>query len=245
MPVILIYRFDPKFDRRTWSTMELVLIRHGEPEWVRNGLSVDDPPLTLRGHEQARRLADALADEVFDEILVSPLVRARQTAAPLLERLGRSEVIAPWLEEIRNPVWHGTPAEKAEQAYREQRERPPHQHWSGLDGGEAVDSFQERIRLGALMFLAERGVERVDEELPIWKLAEPGRRIALVAHAGTNSVTLSHLLGLPATPWEWERFVLHHASCTRVEAIAVGGAHTFALSRLSDVEHLLSPDRTR
>jgi probable phosphoglycerate mutase len=225
--------------------MELTLIRHGEPEWVRDGLSVDDPPLTGRGHEQARRLADALANEHFDEVLVSPLVRARQTAAPLLERLGRSEVIAPWLEEIRNPVWHGTPAEKAEEAYREQRERPPHQHWSGLDGGEPVDSFQERIRLGASLFLAEHGVERIDEELPIWKLAEPGRRIALVAHAGTNSVTLCHVLGLPATPWEWERFVLHHASRTRVEAIAVGGAHTFALSRLSDVEHLHTQDRTR
>jgi 2,3-bisphosphoglycerate-dependent phosphoglycerate mutase len=225
--------------------VELVLIRHGEPEWVRDGLSVDDPPLTLRGHEQARRLADALADEHFDEILVSPLVRARQTAAPLLERLGRTEVVAAWLEEIRNPVWHGTPAEKAEQAFKEQRQRPPHQHWAGLDGGEAVDAFQERIRLGASLFLAERGVKRVDEELPIWELTDPGARIALVAHAGTNSVTLSHLLGLAPTPWEWERFVLQHASCTRVDAIEVGGAHTFALTRLSDVEYLAPADRTR
>lgn len=225
--------------------MELLLIRHGEPEWVRDGLNVDDPPLTLRGHEQARHLAKILADERFDEILVSPLVRARQTAAPLLEALGRDEVIAPWLEEIRNPVWHGTPAEKAEQAYDEARRRPPHLHWAGLDGGEAVDAFQQRIRLGASLFLAERGVERIDDELPIWRVAEPGRRIALVAHAGTNSVTISHLLGLPATPWEWERFVLHHASCSRVEAIAVGGVHTFALTRLSDVEHLPFDDRTR
>lgn len=225
--------------------MELVLIRHGEPEWVRDGLNVDDPPLTLRGHEQARRLANALQHEQFDEVLVSPLVRARQTAAPLLEALGRQEVIAPWLEEIRNPVWHGTPMEKAEQAYREARERPPHQHWSGLDGGEPVDAFQERIRLGASLFLAERGVERVDDQLPLWRASQPGYRVALVAHAGTNSVTICHLLGLPATPWEWERFVLHHASCTRVEAVEVGGFQTFALTRLSDVEHLPSADRTR
>ena len=26
--------------------MEIVLIRHGEPEWVRDGLAVVDPPLT-------------------------------------------------------------------------------------------------------------------------------------------------------------------------------------------------------
>ena len=29
--------------------MEIVLIRHGEPEWVRDGLNVVDPPLTERG----------------------------------------------------------------------------------------------------------------------------------------------------------------------------------------------------
>ncbi len=68
--------------------MEIVLIRHGEPEWVRDGLNVVDPPLTGRGLAQAERLAEALADESFDEILVSPLVRARQTAAPLLAALG-------------------------------------------------------------------------------------------------------------------------------------------------------------
>ena len=26
--------------------MELVLVRHAEPEWVRDGLNIDDPPLT-------------------------------------------------------------------------------------------------------------------------------------------------------------------------------------------------------
>ena len=28
----------------TVAAMELVLVRHGEPEWVRDGYSVDDPP---------------------------------------------------------------------------------------------------------------------------------------------------------------------------------------------------------
>ncbi len=64
-------------------------MRHGEPEWVRDGLNVVDPPLTDRGHAQAEQLARVLEKEIFDEVLVSPLVRARQTAAPLLERLGR------------------------------------------------------------------------------------------------------------------------------------------------------------
>ena len=225
--------------------MEIVLIRHGEPEWIRDGLNVVNPPLTQRGRQQAERLAERLASERFDEVLVSPLVRARETAAPLLEALGRSEIVDPWLEEIRDPVWHGTPAEKAAEAYAELRGRPAEQRWHGLEGGESIREFVARIRAGASSFLAERGVVRSEVELPVWHIAEPGARIALVAHAGTNSVTIGHLLGLQPTPWEWDRFVLGHTSVSRVEAMELEDGYTFTLTKLSDLEHLPADDRTR
>jgi probable phosphoglycerate mutase len=199
--------------------MEIVLIRHGEPEWVRDGLAVVDPPLTERGHRQARRLAEWIHREHFDEVLVSPLVRARQTAAPLLELLGSDEVIDPWLEEIRDPMWHGSPAEKAAEAYAELKGRAAEDRWSGLEGGESIRDFVTRIRAGASSFLAQRGVVRSETALPVWQIHEPGARIALIAHAGTNSVTIGHLLGLEPTPWEWDRFVLGHTSVSRVEAL--------------------------
>jgi probable phosphoglycerate mutase len=225
--------------------MEITLIRHGEPEWQRGGFNIDNPPLTERGRRQAERMAAFLAREEFDEVVVSPLVRARETAAPLLAALGRGEVVDPWLEEIRNPIWHGTPAEKADVAYREQRARPSHERWEGLEGGEPVRAFVDRIRLGASLFLAERGVQRTSTELPVWSISEPGRRIAVVAHAGTNSVVMCHLLGLEPTPWEWDRFVLQHASISRLESLQLGDGHTFSLTRLSDVEFLAPEERTR
>ena len=225
--------------------VDIVLIRHGQPEWTRDGLNVVNPPLTDLGHRQAAAMAQQIAAEQFDEILVSPLERARQTAAPLYEAAGRAEQIDPWLEEIRDPGWHGSPAEKAEQAYREMRERPVEQRWHGLEGGESIRDFTERIHQGASTFLSQRGVERVDHELPMWSIAEPGRRIALVAHAGTNSVTIAHLLGLDPTPWEWDRFVLGHTSVSRLEAIPVHGGFTFSLVSLSNLEHLAPEQRTR
>jgi probable phosphoglycerate mutase len=225
--------------------VEIILIRHGQPEWVREGLNVVDPPLTDLGHRQADHMAEALADEEFDEVLVSPLTRARQTAAPLYERLGREERIDPWLEEIRDPGWHGTPAEKAEQAYQEMRSRPIDDRWHGLDGGESIRAFTERIHAGATVFLSGRGVERLDHELPIWSITEPGRRIVLVAHAGTNSVTICHLLGLQPTPWEWDRFVLGHASVSRLEALPVHDGFMFSLTSLSGLEHIPPEHRTR
>lgn len=224
--------------------MEIVLIRHAEPEWVRNGLNVDNPPLTERGHRQAEHLAAFLADEHFDEVLVSPLLRTRQTAQPLLERLNRQLVLDDWLEEIRSPIWHGTPAEKANAAYKADKARRAHERWQGIDGGEAVSDFVSRIHLGASSFLADRGVRRLDHSLPVWDIDEPEKKIALVAHAGTNSVVLCHLLGLEPTPWEWERFVIGHASVSRIRSFALGDGHTFGLSRLANDEHLPVDIRT-
>jgi probable phosphoglycerate mutase len=153
--------------------MEIVLIRHGEPEWVRDGLAVVDPPLTDRGHRQAQRLAAWLREERFDEVLVSPLVRARQTAAPILEALATAEAIDPWLEEIRDPMWHGSPAEKAAEAYAELKGRTAEARWHGLEGGESIRDFVTRIRAGASSFLADRGVVRSDTELPVCQIAQP------------------------------------------------------------------------
>jgi probable phosphoglycerate mutase len=225
--------------------VELLLIRHGEPEWVRDGLNIVDPPLTALGQQQALALAEAMAGEQLDEVLVSPLLRARQTATPMLERLGRGEDIDLWLEEIRNPKWHGTPAERAAEAYRELRDRAPAERWRGLTGGEDTREFVDRIRLGADKFLQERGVHRLDGELPVWHVADPARRIALVAHAGTNAIVICHVLGLEPTPWEWDRMVLRHASISRLEAIPAGDGFIFSLTALSDVEHLAKDLRTR
>lgn len=225
--------------------MEIVLIRHGEPQWVRDGLTIVDPPLTDLGRRQAERLAEWLQAEDFDEVLVSPLVRARETAQPLLAAMGREEVIDPWLEEIRDPVWHGTPAEKAAEAYAELRGRKAEDRWHGLDGGESMRDFVARIHTGASAFLSDRGVVRTEMDLPVWQIEEPGARIALVAHAGTNSVTIGHLLGLDPVPWEWDRFVLGHTSVSRVEAMKLDDGYTFGLSKLSDLEHLAADQRTR
>ena len=59
-----------------------------------------------------------------------------------------------------------------------------------------------------------------------------------MAHAGTNSVALCHLLGLAPTPWEWERFVIGHASVSTVRMLGLGDGVTFSVAKLSDNEHL-------
>ena len=66
--------------------MEIVLIRHAEPEWVKDGKSVVNPPLTVRGSRQAELLGQRLAEEKFDHVFASPLQRTHLTAQPTLTR---------------------------------------------------------------------------------------------------------------------------------------------------------------
>lgn len=221
--------------------MEIVLVRHAQPQWVKDGMNFDNPPLTEIGHRQAELLATWMSEEHFDEILVSPLVRTRQTAQPWLDASGRPLVIDPWLEEIRSPAWHGTPEERAVEAYKAERAKAAHERWTGLDGGESVTDFVDRINVGARLFLEERGVSRTDTDLPVWSASDrfrQGHKIALIAHAGTISVTICHLLGLQPTPWEWDRFTIGHATVSRVRVFELGDGVTFGLSKLSSDEHL-------
>jgi 2,3-bisphosphoglycerate-dependent phosphoglycerate mutase len=215
------------------------MLRHGQPEWIRDGLCVVDPILSEMGFAQAEHLGQALANEHFDEFFVSPLVRAQQTAAPLLAKQRRSPVVVPWMQECREPDWHGEPAEIAASAYKAETSLHHDERWEGLPGGESMRDFTHRIHQGLTSFLAERGITRVPHsELPLWDVESPGRTIVWVAHAGTNAVAISHLLGLPPVPWEWDRFRLGHASVNRLRALPVGQHFTFSVTQLSGVEHL-------
>jgi probable phosphoglycerate mutase len=62
--------------------MEVVLVRHGETEWSRDGRHTGrtDLPLTERGEEQARMVGEALRGRSFALVLSSPLQRALETA---------------------------------------------------------------------------------------------------------------------------------------------------------------------
>ncbi len=221
--------------------MEIVIIRHAQPEWVKDGLSVDNPPLTELGFQQADCLAADLGSEPFDEVLVSPLVRTRQTAAPILSAMGKELVIEPWLEEIRNPIWHGTPQEKADAAWKAEKSKASHERWSGIEGGEPVSDFVTRINDGVSGFLQRQGLVRTNKELPVWESTSDfneNKKIALICHAGTGSVSICHMLGFPATPWEWERLVIGHATISRISTLALADGITFGLTQLSGNHHL-------
>ncbi|MDO4475536.1 MAG: histidine phosphatase family protein [Lachnospiraceae bacterium] len=73
--------------------MRLLIVRHGEPNYEKD-------ILTEKGQREAQLLVPHLIKENIKDFYVSPLGRARETAAPTLKALGREAVTLDWLQEV-------------------------------------------------------------------------------------------------------------------------------------------------
>lgn len=218
--------------------MQIVLVRHAQPAWAHERRAQVDPGLTERGRHQAELVADRLRGERFTEVLLSTATRAQQTAAPILHAVDTPLVEdRAWLHEIHMPAaWQGTPAEEVGRVLREARDRPRDDWWEGMPGGETFHDFHARVTIGLRNEFAERGVHQLGDGL--WDVPDDSYRLLVVAHAGTNSVVLGHLLGLDPEPWEWERFASDHASLTVLSSTPIAGNWIFSLQVFSDTSHL-------
>jgi broad specificity phosphatase PhoE len=218
--------------------MQIILVRHAQPEWDRDEVSFVDPRLTRLGQEQAELLAGRMLHEDFDLLLVSTARRAQETARPVRANShGVPTEDRAWLHEIRMPShWEGTPAQEVNRALSEARQRPRDLWWEGMPGGETFRDFHARVTIGLDAELAALGVERTDGG--VWHVPGELPDVAMVAHAGTNSVVIGHLLGVAPEPWEWERFASDHASISRLTTTRIAGGHIFSLQNFSDVSHL-------
>ena len=87
----------------------LILVRHGETDWNRDGRwqGHADRSLNDRGREQSRALADALAGEDVAAVYASDLSRARETAEIVAARLGRPVGVDARLREVDVGGWSG------------------------------------------------------------------------------------------------------------------------------------------
>ena len=221
--------------------MDLFLVRHGQPNWAPDRVARNDPNLTDLGREQAMRVAHRLASlDRVDEIWMSPMNRAVQTASPVgVERSIEPETL-DWLKEIQNPAdWDGRPVEHIEAAFAEANVRAIDDMWDGLPGGESFRAFHKRVVEGLVETLDGHGIHPMDvEPRSLWELDDPDKRVIIVAHAGTNAVVLGHLLGLDPVPWEWERFRQPHTGVSRLTMVRISTGWAFSLRQLGDVAHL-------
>ncbi len=200
---------------------ELALIRHGTTAWnaSRRFQGRSDIPLSDEGRAQARLLAERLRGERFDAIYSSDLSRALETARIVAEPHGLAVRGDARLREFDFGAWEGLTWDEIVATRPHLRDA---KHTAATryapEGGETFEAVRQRVA----SFLAEIAGE-----------GSPGRRLAVVAHAGPLHAALA-ALGLPPTDEFGNAAMFSAASLTR---IAMDGGRS-RLITLSDVRHL-------
>lgn len=147
----------------------LWLVRHGETEWSKalRHTGRTDLPLTEHGREQAASLRVPLADVAFRGVLVSPLRRARETAALALP--DAEPVVVDDLRERDYGAFEGITTE----AIRE--DVPGWTSWThDVPDGESLADVGERCDRAIQAALAVAS--------PAGDAGEHGADVAIVAH---------------------------------------------------------------
>jgi broad specificity phosphatase PhoE len=158
------------------ATLRIYLARHGESEANLAGVSTGwtDSPLTARGRQQARELAEILKGIPLDAVYSSTLSRSRETAETAAGGRRVQQLIG--LRERNWGGFTGKPANDPEYLRRRAIED------DALDGGESRTMFYERVR----------------DSVAEIRRQHPTGTVLVVAHAGTNQQILRSLLGLTA-----------------------------------------------
>lgn len=151
---------------------KLYFTRHGQTVWnVENKIcGATDIELTEKGHEQAAELGRKIAsgDYGIDEILYSPLVRAKYTALHISEMTGIAAREEPRLKEQNFGKYESTPRDGAE---------------FGIAKTHFIDSYNGGE---SMMRLAQRIYNLLDD------IKKDDKIYLLVAHNGISRVIQSY-----------------------------------------------------
>lgn len=163
------------------STTYILLIRHGENDWVgSNRLAGRTPGVYLndKGVQQAQALADLLCEQPIQAVFSSPLERCMQTAEPLAQRFGLPVMSEEGVIEVDYGEWRGQnlkdlakePAWKMVQHYPSSFRFP---------NGETLQEVQHR---------AVATLNQIHQ-------AHPNQTVAIFSHGDVIRTTLAYYLG--------------------------------------------------
>ncbi len=206
------------------SKLNLILLRHGETDH-NTGLRLTgwgDPDLNEKGQEQARQAADQLASQFeIEQIYVSSLRRARQTAEPLARLTGHSPIVLDGLKELNFGEMEGMTIpeikERLPEIFSAWRSDDPDFGWPG---GETRIAFHTRVDKALWQIIqAEAGVHKT---------------VAVVGHGAALAGFVTEIM--TGSPFLWREWLLenceHYVISVNYEpgiALEKGGGATFKL----------------
>lgn len=218
--------------------MKIMIIRHGDPDYA-----IDS--LTEKGKREAELLARKMQNVPVKDFYVSPLGRAKDTAAYTLAAMGRTAKEMDWLREFHAPIkrpdrngeeiitWDWLPQDWTmdERFYQ-------YDHWYEneimakanvkVEYDRVVNSFDDLI--------AEYGYVRDGHVYRV----EKGNTdtIALFCHFGVGCVIASHLMSVSP-------MILWHNACAAPTSVTTfvteerrKGIASFRMNQFGSTEHL-------
>lgn len=208
---------------------ELHVVRHADavPESEDAFAVYDDyeaHPLSERGRAQARALGERFAESGVVAVYASPIRRARETAEAIAVVAGLEVIDEPGVREIAIGAMDGVPSEMTMRARLEWLATVAMRDgsWTGIPGTEPSRDVRARM-LRALDAIAAR---------------HPGRRAAVVSHAGAINAALGAIM---ETAHDFV-FPLANAS---VSVLRIGGGRRLLMSA-NETAHLAAvPARAR
>lgn len=235
--------------------MRILMIRHADPDY-----SIDS--LTPEGWTQAQLLSKRLVKENIDDFYVSPLGRAKDTAAATLAALGKTAQEKAWLREFPAQLditgseflmktFPDTPLDESGQPRKSRHTwdmmpsmwmNDPDYYtpdgWRGLPVAQHSDMAQvyDRVCAGLDELLASYGYVRDGH---LYRVAQGNEKtIAFVCHFGVMMVLLSHL-------WGVSPHLLQHYLCVLPTGVTElyseereKGTAVFRTTRIGDLSHL-------
>lgn len=218
--------------------MKLVFIRHGDPDYVHDSL-------TEKGFREAQLLTARTEEIGGDYYYVSPLGRAKATAAPFLEKVGREAVEFDWLQEFRGSCirpdsdgrltycWDWLPEDLAKEPGFTDREK-----WLEVSAYKETNITQEfeYVTSSFDALLAEHGYRRKGD---FYEVLQPNHdTLVFFCHFAVTCVMVGHMLNIsPAILW--------HSAMSAPTSVTVlcseerrKGTALFRMSRFGDISHL-------
>jgi probable phosphoglycerate mutase len=176
----------------------MLLVRHGETEWNRNGQFQGqiDVPLNDNGRAQAEKASDFLKDVSIDAAYTSYMARPKETAEIILNHHpGLTLHSVDELREISHGEWEGKFETEIESGYPGMLHQwQTHPETVQMPGGENLQQVWHRAILAWKKIVeAHSGSDEV-------------QTVLVVAHDAINKAILCHVVGLgPEAFWRFKQ----------------------------------------
>ncbi len=203
----------------------IVLVRHGENEWVKKGRLAGWIPgvhLNEKGQQQAEAAAQRLAELPVTAVYSSPVTRCLETAAYIVRPHNLDIIQLETVGEVRYGKWEGKKIKKLA------KKKP----WFTVQFFPSRFRFPEGEALHEVQLRATQALEALSQQ-------RPEDVIVVVSHADLIKLVLAYYLGVHIDLFQ--RLTIYPASISVIMLAQSGGVRVL---RMNDDGPLQFPART-